>query len=141
MMIKTYSELVSKNSFEDRFSYLNLSGKVGQFTFGFDRYLNQLLYNSKRWKDARLYVILRDEGCDLGLLGYPIGGYIYVHHMNPITIMDIEEENPDIFNPEFLICCSKRTHDAIHYSDESLLPESVIERKPYDTCLWRGGVR
>lgn len=138
--IKTYSELLKIKTFDDRFSYLKLSGIVGQTTFGFDRYLNQLLYNSYRWKKIREKVILRDNACDLGIDDYPIGGYIYVHHINPITIEDIENESNDIFDPEFLISASKRTHDAIHFSDESLLSSKIVIRSPNDTCLWKGGV-
>lgn len=135
-MIKTYRELKRLKTFEDRYDYLRIGGKVGQITFGYDRILNQLLYHSSRWKKVRDEVIIRDNGCDLGMEGYEIGDRIYVHHMNPISIEDIELENDDIFNPEFLICTSRRTHNAIHYGDKTLLPKLPIERKLNDTCPW-----
>ena len=137
MMIRTYSELLSFPTFEERFNYLKLGGSVGLETFGFDRYLNQILYNSLEWKDVRGHVILRDCGCDLGVKGYEIYGKIIVHHMNPIFLEDILKRNPDIFNPEFLITTVHRTHNAIHYGDESLIAKGPIERKPNDTCPWR----
>lgn len=123
-------------TFKERFDYLKLRGEVGVATFGADRYLNQELYRSARWKRTRDKVILRDEGCDLGIEGYEVRDRLYIHHMNPITVDDILEENDDMFNPEFLICVSFNTHNAIHFSDESLLPKLPIERKPGDTKLW-----
>lgn len=137
MIIRTYSELSKLKSFEERYRYLKLAGVVGKSTFGFDRYLNQMLYNSERWKRTRDKVIIRDNGCDLGVEGYEINDKIIVHHVNPITIEDIEEARDWIFDPEFLICTSDRTHKAIHYSDEGLLPQLPIERRPGDTCPWR----
>lgn len=137
MKIRCYKELSRLKTFEERYKYLKLSGVVGESTFGYDRYLNQILYNSPRWRKVRDIVIVRDNGCDLGVEGYDINDKIIIHHMNPITVEDIEEENDDIFNPEFLISSSDRTHKAIHYSDENLLPQMPIERRPGDTCPWR----
>lgn len=123
-------------TFRERYLYLRLQGGVGVQTFGADRYLNQALYQSSQWKKVRDKIILRDEGCDLGIPGYEIQDKIYVHHMNPITSEDILEERKEIMDPEFLICVSFNTHNAIHFSDESLLPSLPIERKPGDTKLW-----
>lgn len=136
-IIRTYSELERLETFEERFRYLKLTGKVGESTFGFDRYLNQLLYNSRRWKKTRDGIIIRDGACDLGVEGYDIYDIIIVHHLNPITIEDIELERAIVFDPEFLICTSKKTHNAIHFGDESLLPQMPIERRRNDTCPWR----
>ena len=138
MIIRCYRELKSIASFEDRYEYLKLAGRVGQETFGWERYLNQVLYRDQRWKAVRNDVIIRDNGCDLGVDGYDIYDKIIIHHMNPITVKDLEENNPDIFNPEYLICTSHRTHNAIHYGDKTLLPKLPIDRKPNDTCPWRG---
>lgn len=137
MRIRTYSELIRFSSLEERYKYLKLIGSIGESTFGYDRYLNQLLYSSRRWKSIRDQVIVRDGGFDLGVEDYPIGEKIIVHHMNPITPSDIEEESEDVFAPEFLICVSPRTHNAIHFSDDSLLPKLPIQRRPGDTCPWR----
>ena len=137
MKIRTYSELITLPSFVDRFDYLRLNGVVGEDTFGFDRYLNQVFYRSQRWKKVRDYVIIRDNGNDLGMDGYEIAGRILIHHMNPITITDIEEESDFLLNPEFLICTSHNTHNAIHYGDESLLIKGPIERVKFDTCPWK----
>lgn len=137
MSIKTYSELITLSTFEDRFEYLNLKGRIGEETFGFDRYFNQLFYKSQKWKSIRDYVILRDNGCDLGLEGYEIYGKIIIHHMNPITIKDIERESDFLLNPEFLICTTHNTHNAIHYGDRSILMTGPIVRTPNDTCPWR----
>lgn len=135
--MKTYSELISLRTFEDRFNYLKLNGQVGRETFGFDRIYNQKFYRSKEWKDIRNYVITRDLGCDLGIKDREIQGRIMVHHMNPISLEDIQHSSDYLLNPEFLITVSPKTHDAIHYSDESiLLPSMVVERKPGDTKLW-----
>lgn len=135
--MKTYSELISLRTFEDRFNYLKLNGQVGRETFGFDRIYNQKFYRSKEWKDIRNYVITRDLGCDLGIQDREIQGRIMVHHMNPISLEDIQHSSDYLLNPEYLITVSPKTHDAIHYSDESiLLPSMVIERKPGDTKLW-----
>jgi hypothetical protein len=137
MSIKTYSELITLSTFEDRFEYLNLKGRIGEETFGFDRYLNQIFYRSQKWKTIRNYVILRDNGCDLGLEGYEIYGKIIIHHMNPITIKDIERDSDFLLNPEFLICTTHNTHNAIHYGDKSLLMTGPIVRTKNDTCPWR----
>lgn len=139
-MIRTYSELSRLPTFEDRYEYLRIGGIVGETTFGLDRYLNQKLYNSGRWKSRRNNVIIRDNGNDLGVEGHDISEvseFIIIHHMNPITEKDILNENPDIFNPEYLICVSPQTHRAIHFGDSSLLPKPFIERSPGDTSLWK----
>ena len=136
MNIKTYSELITFPTFEERYRYLRLSGSVGEATFGFDRYLNQIFYRSQRWKDIRDYVIIRDSGCDLGVEGYEIYGRILIHHMNPITVNDIERESEFLLDPEYLITTVHSTHNAIHYGDESLLITAPIERRPNDTCPW-----
>lgn len=140
--IKTYSELITLPTFEERYKYLRLGGRVGEETFGFDRYLNQWLYHNKEWTDnVRPYIIFRDSGpdfcSDLGILDREIVGRIFVHHMNPITKEDILYRPDYVLDPEFLICCSKRTHDAIHYGDDSILIPSFIERTPNDTCPWK----
>lgn len=136
-MRRSYSELQKLKTFEERYEYLKLSGHVGVDTFGFDRYLNQRFYKSKEWKDVRNSVILRDNGCDLGVKDQPIRGKIYVHHMNPMSVEDIETLNEQILNPDNLICVSHDTHNAIHYGDKSLLPSyEYVERKPNDTCPW-----
>lgn len=135
--MKTYTELVSIPTFEERFRYLELEGLVGRETFGFDRYLNQKFYRSPEWKRVRQEVIVRDNGCDLGVEDRPIFGKIIIHHLNPMSIDDITQKQTWIIDPEFLISTCKKTHDAIHYSDESILFVEPIERKPNDTCLWR----
>lgn len=142
MSIKTYSELITLPTFIERYRYLRLEGKVGEETFGFDRYLNQIFYKSNEWLAIRDYVILRDTGngdfCrDLGMEGHDIHGRILVHHMNPIRVEDILRRSDFLLNPEYLICTIKNTHDAIHYGDESLLITAPIERRPNDTCPWR----
>lgn len=134
---RCYSELITIQSFTERYRYLKLNGVVGKETFGYDRYLNQALYASPIWRALRRKIIIRDEGCDLGVPGYEIEDRIIVHHMNPITIEDIELERSVVFNPEFLICVSPNTHRAIHYGDESQLPQIPVERTPWDTCPWR----
>lgn len=136
-MIRTYSQLIKFKTFEERFQYLKLDGAVGQATFGFDRYLNQQLYRSHEWKKVRDEVIVRDNGCDLAMEGFDIYGRVYVHHMNPILINDIRERNEFLFNPEYLVCVSFDTHNAIHYGDESLLPREPVERTPNDTTPWK----
>lgn len=136
-MIRTYSEVIKFQSYEDRFKYLKLDGAVGKETFGFDRYLNQIFYRSQKWKRARDYVIIRDNACDLGVEGYDIHGRIFIHHMNPITIEDIEKESEYLIEPEFLICTIHSTHNAIHYGDESLLITAPVERTKNDTCPWK----
>ena len=138
MSIKTYSELIELPTFEERYRYLRLSGRVGKETFGYDRYLNQFLYQrNQRWRSVRDFVIIRDSGCDLAIEGREIYGKILVHHMNPITIEDIERESDYIFDPEFLISTTHNTHNAIHYGDENLLIKAPIERSINDTCPWR----
>lgn len=136
MMNRCYSELIKLPTFEERFKYLKLGGEVGKDTFGFDRWINQRFYKSAEWKRARRDVIIRDEGQDLGMDGYELHNAIYVHHMNPILPKDIADAEEWILNPEFLICVSFNTHQAIHYGDEDLLPK-IIQRRPNDTCPWK----
>ena len=135
--IRTYSELITLPTFEERYRYLKLTGRVGEDTFGFDRYLNQIFYQSDEWKSIRDYVIVRDGGCDLGIPDREIYGRILVHHMNPIRQEDILRRSKFLLDPEYLICTIKNTHDAIHYGDESLLILAPIERTKNDTCPWR----
>ena len=137
MNIRTYSVLSKLKTFKERFTYLRLNGFVGKETFGFDRYLNQVFYKSAKWRSIRDFVIVRDNGCDLGIEGREIYGKIIIHHMNPITIQDIEHESDFLLDPEFLISTVHETHNAIHYGDENLLILAPIERKPNDTCPWR----
>lgn len=134
---KFYSELIKIQSYEDRFEYLRLRGSVSEITFGRHRYLNQKFYQSDAWKRTRREVILRDNGCDLAHEDYMISGSIYIHHINPITIDDILQERPCVFDLDNLICVSFRTHNALHYGTEELLPKKFIERSKNDTCLWR----
>lgn len=136
-IIRTYSELIQLKTFEERFKYLKLDGIVGRETFGFDRYLNQMFYTSIEWKKFRRDIILRDNGCDLAIPGLDIVGKIFIHHLNPITKEDILNRTEYLMNPEFVICSSKLTHDAIHYGDSDLLPKGPVERKRNDTCPWR----
>lgn len=136
-MIRTYSELITLPTFEERYRYLRLGGKVGEETFGFDRYLNQIFYKTDEWLRVRDYVIIRDNGCDLGIEGREIHSRILVHHMNPITMEDILNRSEYLLDPEYLICTVKRTHDAIHYGDDSLLFKDPIIRTKNDTCPWR----
>lgn len=135
--IRTYSELIRLPTFEERFRYLKLDGLVGKDTFGFDRYLNQEFYRSKEWKEVRDFVIVRDNGCDLGMDGYEIVGRIYIHHMNPITVNDIVHSSDFLLNPDYLICVSHNTHNAVHYGDEDLLVTAPVERRKNDTCPWK----
>ena len=135
--IRTYSELMRLPTFEERFRYLKLDGLVGKDTFGFDRYLNQEFYRSKEWKEVRDFVIVRDNGCDLGMYGYEIVGRIYIHHMNPITVNDIVHSSDFLLNPDCLICVSHNTHNAVHYGDEDLLVTAPVERRKNDTCPWK----
>lgn len=137
MSIRTYSELIVLPTFKERYEYLKLSGKVGEETFGFDRYLNQVFYKSKEWLSIRDYVIVRDNGCDLGIEGHEIHGRILIHHMNPISKEDILRRSDILLNPEYLITTIKNTHDAIHYSDDSLLIDEPIIRTKNDTCPWK----
>lgn len=138
-MIRTYSELITYNTFIDRYNYLKLNGQIGVETFGMDRYINQSLYKSQRWLETRRKVIIRDKGCDLGLPDFEIADRVIIHHMNPITLEDIEEERDCVFNPEYLISTSFRTHNAIHYGDESLLPKLPVKRSANDMCPWKNG--
>lgn len=135
--IRTYTELILLPTLDERFEYLKLSGTIGAETFGFDRYLNQKFYNSREWKDVRDYVIARDLGCDLGVMGHDIHGKIYVHHMNPIVVKDIVEVSRMILDPEYLITTSLTTHNAIHYGDESQILSAPLERRKNDTCPWK----
>lgn len=136
-MIRTYTELIKFKTFEDRFRYLNLRGEVGAETFGHARYLNQMLYTSRRWRSIRDKIIIRDEGCDLGIIDRLIFDQVVVHHMNPITMEDIEDETDIVFDLEYLICTTPRTHNAIHFGDESILIQLPEERKKNDTIPWR----
>lgn len=135
--IRSYSELILLPSFQERFEYLKLDGNVGEDTLGFDRYLNQNFYHSPEWKKIRDLVIVRDNGCDLGVEGYYIRNRIYIHHMNPITATDILRHSGLVVDPEFLICVSHDTHNAIHYGDASKLQREPIIRRPNDTCPWK----
>ncbi len=135
--MRTYSELILLPTFEERFEYLKLDSKVGEATFGFERYLNQNFYHSYEWKQIRRDVILRDNGCDLGVEGYDIFGPIIVHHMNPVTSNDIVLATKELMNPEFLISTRLETHNALHFGDISLLNNRSIERRPGDTCPWK----
>lgn len=135
--MRTYSELILLTTFEERFQYLKLGGTVGQITFGYERYLNQLLYSSDEWKRCRRKVIIRDLGCDLAYEGYELQDKILIHHMNPITVDDILQRNPRVFDLENLICTSHNTHNAIHYGDENLLLRAPIVRTKNDMCPWK----
>ena len=135
--IRCYSELILLPTFNERFEYLRLDGKVGADTFGYDRYLNQQLYHSPEWKRIRDQVIIRDNGCDLGIDGYFIRRNVYVHHMNPLTQEDILRHSAFAVNPEYLICVSLDTHNAIHYGDANKLQRDPIIRRPNDTCPWK----
>lgn len=137
MTIRTYSELITIPTFEERFEYLQLNGMVGEDTFGHRRYLNQIFYKTREWRDLRHYVIVRDNGCDLGVEGFDIYGTIEIHHMNPITIEDIENRSEFLLDPEYLISTSPLTHKAISYGDKSLLPLPPVERFRNDTIPWR----
>jgi len=136
-MSKTYSELLLIPTFEDRYSYLKLQGIVGANTFGFDRYINQMFYKSSEWQSLRNEIILRDNGCDLGIIDREIYGPIYIHHMNPLSIDDITTNSKYLLNPEYLICTTQSTHNAIHYGNISSLVFMPKERKPNDVCPWR----
>jgi hypothetical protein len=136
-MIRTYSELSTFKTFKERYEYLRLDGEIGVETFGFDRYLNQIFYCSYEWKHIRNQVIIRDNGCDLGLNGYEIHGKILIHHMNPISVEDIIKRSDILLDPEYLISTVLNTHNAIHYGDDSLLMDMPVERSKNDTCPWR----
>lgn len=136
-MLRTYSELIKIKTFEERFEYLSLAGKVGEETFGFDRYLNQRFYTSDEWRSIRRDIIVRDLGCDLAIAGRDLNSNIHVHHMNPIAKSDILEQTDFLLNPEFLICTSSVTHKAIHYGNKERLLRDPITRRAFDTCPWR----
>lgn len=137
MSIKTYSELIRIPTFEERFDYLKVGSKIGEDTFGFDRYLNQIFYRSPEWKELRRFVILRDDGCDLAFRDLPISGRVYIHHLNPISADDVKTRSEILLNPEFLVCTSFNTHQALHFGDKNLLPKEPIERSRNDTCPWK----
>lgn len=138
MKIRTYTELSQLKTFEERFEYLSLNGQVGKDTFGFDRIFNQKFYKSREWLSIRSHVIVRDNGCDLGVEGHEIyGNRILIHHMNPISLEDIEQNTAFLLNPEYLITTIHSTHNAIHYGDSSLLVMAPIERSRNDTCPWK----
>ena len=136
-MIKTYSELSQLDTFEDRYQYLKLNGAIGEETFGFDRFINQNFYKSPEWKAVRDFVIVRDNGCDLGVDGYEIRGKIYVHHINPILLKDIVDQSDILLDPEYLISPTHPRHNAIHYGDENVLNKAPSESGKSDTCPWR----
>lgn len=135
--MRTYTELIQLPDFYSRFEYLKLDASIGDETFGFDRYLNQTFYHSAEWKRIRRDVIVRDMGCDLGVPGEEIAGRILIHHMNPITIDDVLSQNELLLNPEYLICVSHETHNAIHYGTEPITKPEYVERRPNDTCPWK----
>ena len=137
MKIRTYSELITFPTFEERYRYLRLEGKVGEDTFGFDRWLNQSFYKDPEWRAIRDKIIIRDNGCDLACEGYEIYEKVLIHHINPITIKDILERNPMVFDPENVVCTILNTHNAIHYGDDSLIIKAPIQRHKNDTCPWR----
>ena len=136
-MTRFYTELSKLDTFEERYKYLQLDGGVGVETFGFDRHINQNFYRSQEWRSIRDYVIIRDNGCDLGVEGYEIHGKIYIHHINPILLKDFKTQSKFLLDPEYLICTTNQTHNAIHYGDENLLVITPIERSANDTCPWR----
>lgn len=136
MRVRTYTEMSRLATHLDRFRYLALAGEVGRETFGFDRWMNQGFYHSHQWRAIRDHVIIRDEGSDLGMQDRGIHDRIYIHHMNPMTAEDLTHGNDDILDPEFLVACTLRTHNAIHYGDERNLAQPFVERKPGDTKLW-----
>ena len=137
MSIRTYSELITIPTFEERFEYLQLKGSVGKDTFGYDRYLNQVLYRSPEWKRLRNQIIIRDGGCDLACNGYDIYDKVLIHHLNPITVEDVLARSRKVFDPDNLVCVSHNTHNAIHYGDVDLLVTGPIIRTKNDTCPWR----
>lgn len=137
MLLKSYRNLILLPTILDRFEYLRIKANIGDPTFGFDRFINQDFYQSREWRQVRMKVIARDEGCDLGVPEYPIGGKVIIHHINPITAEDIENASDLLFDMDNLICVSESTHNAIHFGDETLLPAEPIIRMPGDTCPWR----
>ena len=139
-IIRTYHDLLKLQSFDERFQYLKLHGAIGEETFGVERYLNQQFYQSSEWRRIRNLVIVRDNGCDLGVIGCEIHGRPIIHHMNPVSIKDILERTDLLLNPDYLITVSHDTHNAIHYGDNNLLRQNVVIRTPFDTCPWKKGV-
>lgn len=139
MKIRTYSELIQLPTFKERFEYCECGGKTGEPTFDSERYINQKFYRSTEWRRIRRQVVIRDNGCDLGHQDHPIGGRIIIHHLNPLTMDDIYQQTPYLMNPEYLICVSHLTHNAIHFGSIDLLPEEYKERTPGDTCPWKKG--
>lgn len=137
MVLRKYSELKRLKTFEERYEYLRIGGLIGESTFGFERYLNQQLYTSQRWRLLRNEIIIRDNGCDLGIEGRDIYDKIIIHHMNPLTRDQMKEPDESMFDPDFLICVSQTTHNAIHYGDRSLLKKDYVPRRPNDTCPWK----
>lgn len=137
MSIRTYSELITIPTFEERFEYLQLKGSVGKDTFGYDRHLNQVLYRSPEWKRLRNQIIIRDDGCDLACDGYDVYGKVLIHHLNPITVEDVLARSRKVFDPDNLVCVSHNTHNAIHYGDVDSLVAGPIIRTKNDTCPWR----
>lgn len=135
--MRNYTDLCKLNTLEDRFDYLRLNGVVGEELFGYERYLNQIFYHSRRWVEAKQAVVIRDQGRDLGLEGWKIPGKIYVHHMNPVTLEQLKDDDPILVDPEYLISCSYNTHQAITWGNRELLPKPVVVRRPNDTCPWR----
>ena len=134
---KSYRELIRLQTIKERYEYLRIGGVVGDATFGGERYLNQILYTSSEWRNFRHKVIIRDNGCDLGVKGYEIHDQIIIHHINPLSVEDVMNRNPAVFDMNNVICVSPRTHRAIHYGDASLLPQDPIIRQPGDTCEWK----
>lgn len=137
LLIRTYHQLMQYSTFEERFKYLSLKGQVGEETYGFDRWINQKFYRSSEWKQIRNSIIIRDSGCDLGIIGREIPDRVIVHHMNPILVQDIQNASEYLLNPEYLICVSNNTHQAIHYGDEDLLMIMPAPRTANDTCPWK----
>jgi hypothetical protein len=136
MTIRSYSELRRISDFKERFEYLALRGVVGDRTFGFDRYMNQKFYTSRQWRQVRDQVIVRDEGCDLGMAGFDIHSRLYIHHLNPMTADDLKNGEESVLDPEYLVATTHRTHNAIHYGDANLLAKPFVERRPGDTRMW-----
>lgn len=134
--MRSYSELTTLDTLNERFDYLSLDGEVGYSTFGFDRWMNQSFYRSREWRDVRNFVIVRDDGYDMGILDFPISGPPHIHHMNPLTLEDIEEATDNLLNPEYLVCVSRRTHNAIHFGNKEGLPKEPVVRTAGDTHLW-----
>lgn len=137
LTIRTYRELSQLKTLKERYEYLKLGGSVGEETFGFDRYMNQVFYRSSVWKEARRKILIRDGGSEMGMVGYPISGKVIVHHMNPILEKDLVDGSEDLVNLDFLVCVSHQVHLAIHYGDDRLLPKDPIIRTPFDTCPWK----